>query len=167
MNLFVLHEDPIIAAKYHCDKHVCKMIVETAQMLCTAHHINGTTLDTDLLYRKTHTNHPSAIWCRQSKLNYYWAYDLLYALCKEYTKRYNKVHATEQKLLTLLCVTPTHFESIDFTPPPLCMPEKYWTAQCKNPTKWNTSVQSYRNYYYHDKRSFAKYTNSFVPSFMV
>ena len=36
MNIFVLHQDPDIAAQYHCDKHVNKMIVESAQMLSTA-----------------------------------------------------------------------------------------------------------------------------------
>ena len=37
MNIFYLDEDPLVAARYHCDKHVVKMITETAQMLCTAH----------------------------------------------------------------------------------------------------------------------------------
>lgn len=36
MNIFVLDPNPRIAAKYHCDKHVVKMILETAQMLCTS-----------------------------------------------------------------------------------------------------------------------------------
>ena len=33
MNIFHLHKDPKICAEYHCDKHVVKMILETAQML--------------------------------------------------------------------------------------------------------------------------------------
>ena len=37
MNIFVLDEDPTIAAQMQCDKHVVKMIVESAQMLSTAH----------------------------------------------------------------------------------------------------------------------------------
>ena len=37
MNIFVLDEDPIKAAEYHCNKHVVKMILESAQMLCTVH----------------------------------------------------------------------------------------------------------------------------------
>ena len=37
MNIFVLDRDPEVAARYHCDKHVCKMILEAGQMLCTAH----------------------------------------------------------------------------------------------------------------------------------
>jgi hypothetical protein len=34
MNRFVLDTDPAVAAVYHCDKHVVKMILEEAQMLC-------------------------------------------------------------------------------------------------------------------------------------
>lgn len=37
MNIFALHRDPKIAAAYHCDRHVVKMIVEYAQLLSTAH----------------------------------------------------------------------------------------------------------------------------------
>ena len=39
MNIFVLDKDPHIAAQMHCDKHVPKMIVESAQMLSTAHRL--------------------------------------------------------------------------------------------------------------------------------
>ena len=37
MNIFILNQDPRQAAIEHNDKHVVKMIVESAQMLCTAH----------------------------------------------------------------------------------------------------------------------------------
>jgi len=37
MNLFILSTDPVQAAQAHCDKHVIKMILETCQMLYTAH----------------------------------------------------------------------------------------------------------------------------------
>ena len=37
MNLFILNNDPVIAAQEQCDKHVVKMIVESAQMLSTVH----------------------------------------------------------------------------------------------------------------------------------
>ena len=39
MNIFYLHEDPKVAASYFYDKHKVKMILECAQMLCTAHHV--------------------------------------------------------------------------------------------------------------------------------
>ena len=46
MNIFILDEDPVQAAQLQCDKHVVKMIVESAQMLSTAHRM----LDGCLLY---------------------------------------------------------------------------------------------------------------------
>lgn len=39
MNLFILSTDPVIAAQMQCDKHVPKMIVESGQMLSTAHRV--------------------------------------------------------------------------------------------------------------------------------
>ena len=39
MNIFALSPVPEVAAKWHCDKHVVKMILESAQMLSTAHRI--------------------------------------------------------------------------------------------------------------------------------
>ena len=50
MNIFVLHKNPIEAAKMACDKHVVKMILETAQMLCTVAHAHGF----EAQYRATH-----------------------------------------------------------------------------------------------------------------
>ena len=44
MNLFILDKDPVKAAQLQCDKHVVKMIVESAQMLSTVHRM----LDGDL-----------------------------------------------------------------------------------------------------------------------
>ena len=157
MNLFFLSKNPVAAAQMQCDKHVVKMILETAQMLCTAHHVNGTTLDTDVLYKKTHVNHPSTVWCRTSTANYTWAYDHFVALCDEYTHRYGKVHLTDTKLRELLKTVPT-MSADAYTTPPKCMPDEFKTG---------TVVQSYHQYYYATKRQFAKYTNRSVPAFMV
>ena len=37
MNIFVLDRNPVVAAQMQCDKHIVKMIVESGQMLSTAH----------------------------------------------------------------------------------------------------------------------------------
>ena len=61
MNIFYIDKDPVIAAQMMCDKHVVKMILESAQMLSTAHRV----LDGDVyanligLYKTAHKNHPS------------------------------------------------------------------------------------------------------------
>lgn len=39
MNRFIIENTPIQCAQSHCDKHVPKMVVEEAQMLCTAHRL--------------------------------------------------------------------------------------------------------------------------------
>jgi hypothetical protein len=39
MNIFALDESPMFAAQFHCDKHVVKMVLETAQILSTVHHL--------------------------------------------------------------------------------------------------------------------------------
>jgi len=39
MNIFRLDNDPRVAARMHCDKHVVKMILEYAQLLSTAHRL--------------------------------------------------------------------------------------------------------------------------------
>ena len=36
MNIFFLDKNPYVAAHKQCDKHVVKMVLETAQMLSTA-----------------------------------------------------------------------------------------------------------------------------------
>jgi hypothetical protein len=41
MNIFVLDEDPVISAQMQCDKHIVKMPLETAQMLCSVFHRHG------------------------------------------------------------------------------------------------------------------------------
>ena len=41
MNIFFLDENPKHAAQMQCDKHVVKMVLETAQMLSTAARARG------------------------------------------------------------------------------------------------------------------------------
>ena len=40
MNIFYLNSDPVVAAEKQYNKHVVKMILESAQLLCSAHHID-------------------------------------------------------------------------------------------------------------------------------
>ena len=63
MNIFFVQLCAAAAARDLCDKHIVKMILETAQLLSCAFWCLApqTTLQ---LYRKTHVNHPSAVWTR-------------------------------------------------------------------------------------------------------
>ena len=141
MNIFYLHRDPVIAAKVQYNKHVVKMILESAQMLCTAHHeIMGE--DADVPYKRAHVNHPSTIWCRRSAENYTWLYDHFVALAEEYTKRYNKEHLSYIKCKDKLSILPGGLPYTGFTEPPQCMPDEY---------KDKSSIIAYWNYYIGEK----------------
>ena len=99
MNIFYLDEDPKVAAILQYNKHVVKMILESAQMLCTAHHVYGNEEQKENVpYKQAHLNHPSTIWCRQSIPNYMWLYKHMLALGHEYTHRYGKVHKSEDMI---------------------------------------------------------------------
>lgn len=136
MNIFALDSDPRKAAEYHNDKHVVKMILESAQLLCSAHHMSGS----DAPYKLTHKNHPSSLWCRETKENYLWLYELAENLCAEYTFRTGKVHKTEEKIKLLK--TPPTLPFGQLTKFALAMPEEY---------KSEDPVESYRNYYRNEK----------------
>ena len=79
MNIFYLDEDTEICAQYHCDKHVVKMILEYAQILCTVLHELGQ----EAPYRPTHRNHPCTVWARESLDNWIWLRALCQALNQE------------------------------------------------------------------------------------
>ena len=123
MNIFALHESPEVSAEMACDKHVVKMIFESAQLLCTVHRVlDGTEytdltkngrkikrwrLDNDikenLLYKAGRLKHPSTVWLMQSAYNYNWLYRHMMALNEEFKKRYKGVdHLAITKLGNVL-----------------------------------------------------------------
>ena len=160
MNIFFLDKDPIIAAQLMCDKHVVKMILESAQMLSTAHRV----LDGDDranetgLYKMAHKNHPSTIWVRASSENYRWLWKHMDALMNEYTHRYGKHHATE-RLRNILFYPPLNIDrKTPFTDPPQCMPDT-----CKK----EDIVLAYQNYYILEKSDFARWTKREIPAWFL
>ena len=68
MNIFVLDLDVKKCAEYHVDKHVVKMILESAQLLCGVHHIVSPD-NVNIPYKLSHKNHPCSIWTRKSLSN--------------------------------------------------------------------------------------------------
>jgi len=159
MNIFILNNDPIIAAQEQCDKHVVKMIVESAQMLSTVHRMldgvmerrpskSGSMLQywklndqrENILYKACHFNHPSTVWTRESKANYQWHYKHFIALCDEYTYRYGKVHSTDTKLRIALQQIPTNIPEKHMTPFKLAMGSN---PECM----LEDAVESYRRFY--------------------
>lgn len=168
MNIFYLDSDPIIAAQMQCDKHVVKMIVESAQMLSTAHRLlDGTLIEgkrmvagsvpvrwrkykswthqdsvkEQTLYKAVHMSHPSTLWTMESLANYNWHYQHFVALCDEYKYRYNKIHATASLLTFLLDEIPDNIPDVGPTPVRLAMKSNPECMHADDP------VRSYREFY--------------------
>jgi hypothetical protein len=135
MNIFFLDYDPKLCAKYHNDKHVVKMILETAQLLCGAHHLTKTPYE--IPYKLSHKNHPCSIWVRHDLHNYKWLVELGFELCYQYTLRYGKRHKSQDVIEWCTTHYP-NIPNIKLTTPPLAMPDEY---------KLGDVVISYRNYY--------------------
>ena len=144
MNIFYLDKCPKKAARLQYNKHVVKMILESAQMLCTAHHhyaeLNYPMVEVP--YKKAHYNHPSTIWTRENHYQYQWLYWHMIALGDEYKKRYNKEHLSITKCKECLSFSPYGISLGKFNQPPQCMPDEY---------KDKCSVQAYWNYYIGEK----------------
>ena len=174
MNIFYLSQNPVECAQMHNDKHCVKMILESAQLLSTAHRVldgvetvglsqsgrkkkiwklANDKLDTQL-YSATHNNHPSAIWVRQSKNNYVWLFNLFCSLIVEYRHRYEKVHKCAAMIDTLANI-PVNTPDIEFTEPTPAMPD-----ECKVP---GNSIASYRSYYIMNKGHLASWKKRNIP----
>jgi|TARA_B110000261_G_scaffold162922_1_gene207634 hypothetical protein len=171
MNIFILDNDPAIAAKLQCDKHVVKMIVESAQMLSTAHRM----LDGDqelrpsksgkrmvkywvlpdsreeIIYKAVHMGHPCTVWTMKNDNNYNWHYNHFVALCREYTYRYGKVHATEKLLKEPLSKPPKNIKSgYKYLMSPFALAMQH-EPQCINESD---AVKSYQDYYNTKQKNF-------------
>lgn len=155
MNIFVLDHDPVLAAQYHADTHVVKMVLESAQLLSTVHHLCGTWCPH--MYRATHQRHPCTLWLMESQGNYTWCWHLLNSLCAEYTHRYQRVHAT-QALVPILANMPATLPDAGLTAFTQAMPEGYRVP--------GDAVCAYRGYYRGGKAPLLKYTNRSIPHWL-
>lgn len=160
MNIFFLSLNPKEAAMLHCDKHVVKMIIESAQLLYSAHWMIGSTLPANA-YKLAHKNHPCSIWVRQSLTNYMWLCSLAWWLCKEYQFRYgeHKIHKTEQHVLWLM-QNPPNLPFVEFTTPAQAMPDQF---------KQENVIEAYKTFYIESKlkeRGIVNYTKRDWPIFL-
>jgi hypothetical protein len=183
MNLFILFDDPAEAAQAHCDKHVVKMILETCQMLYTAHwtteypaivvKAQRGLLSPDAFvtaptrkgvtargYNAAHINHPCTKWVRESLQNYLFACELGIAIAEEYTYRWGKVHSCEAHVRWLKA-NPPPLPSLGLTPFAVAMDEKYRNS--------DDPIECYRNYYLTAKkdRGLLVYTRRSPPEFVL
>ena len=152
MNIFILDKEVEKCAEYHCDKHVIKMILESAQMLSAVVRLNGH----DIGYKLTHKNHPCTIWARESLSNYNWLVRLTRLLNYEYRYRYDK--DINHKSYDLVKTLPTpKIPDIGLTAFAQAMPDQY---------KNENVVKAYRDYYINEKSSFLTWTKRKKPKWI-
>jgi|TARA_R110000803_G_scaffold25371_4_gene60638 hypothetical protein len=150
MNIFKLDEPIRSCAQMHCDKHVSKMILESAQMLCTALWVNGQSAP----YKAVHAKHPCTLWAAESLDNWLWLKELAIYLNEEFCWRYdrNQNHKSADVVMSLPDLS---VESKGLQQQPQCMPEEYKI--------YNDPITAYRSYYIGEKSGFAQWTKREVP----
>jgi hypothetical protein len=146
MNIFVVDKCPTTAAIMLCDKHIVKMILESAQMLCTAYGEGAP-------YKPAFKNHPCTKWVRQSQQNYNWLCQHAQAMCAEYERRYKRTHKSQAVIS--LCSKLATLPDIGLTPFAQAMPDQYKDAN---------AVVAYRNYYKGEKSKIAVWKHCSPPS---
>lgn len=169
MNIFFLDQDIKKCAEYHVDKHVVKMRLELAQLACTTHHLSGTNPNI-IPYKKTHDNHPSNIWTRESLANYNYVVELGLALCDEQEYRFQ---TPDQKAIPvfkwLLCNQP-NIPNLGLTKPRLAIT---WdnltinkTLQLEHESDFDWAIKNYRRYYADGKQHLFNWKNRPKPDWL-
>jgi hypothetical protein len=182
MNLFYLDEDHDLNAQFHVDKHVSKMVLEVAEMICMAHWVSESVgyvpralskeeyaevleyrapykadapEDRPIPYigQNSHLNHPSTIWVRSSSENYDWAINYMAALETERRIRNPRGVAVHKSYALTIGLGPVNIKNVGFTKFALAMK----AMQAKYPQYYNEDdpISSYRYFYMLDKATFA------------
>ena len=167
MNIFAVDNNPVVAARSLCDRHVNKMSIETAQLLSSAlllHECPESKLPLTKAgkpYKGGHLNHPATLWCGETQNNYRWLCLHGLALTTEFKKRYNKTHAC-RKPIQQMCGLLSHIPKGELTPfPRIISKESY--PELHDEKQWGSVVLAYRTYYMLDKQGFAKWTGNRKP----
>jgi hypothetical protein len=164
MNLFILDEDVVLSAQYHCDKHIVKMPTETAQMISFVYHDkefwNEEIPDFIMQFSKTHYKHPCSIWIRESLSNFIYACKLGIELYKEYQYRYNKPdkHKRAIDIFNFAIANPPKIKDKGLT--------KYAMAMDIQYIKFDSPIENYRCYYKEGKKHLLNWKNRKTPYFI-
>ena len=144
MNIFVLDENPVDAAKAMDCVRLPKMCVESAQMMASALRRHGATDDQMPLtkkgtpYKGGYHHHPCTVWVGDSRANFEWLAAHAVALCWEYWFRFSKKHACAGPIKNMVFLGKLIPEG-ELTPFAQAMPDEY---------KDDDVVKAYRAYYH-------------------
>ena len=162
MNVFPLHLDKKISASWNVDNHLHKIILESMQMLSHFNYVNN--LPAPYKFNSAQYNHPLSKWIRESRENWFWIVDNMYALQDEWRFRYG--HSSSKKHLSI-----EKFESMEWplkylpdsnlTPLPKSMP-----VYCQKEEFSPIPINSYQEYYRKEKTHLFKWTKREMPEFI-
>lgn len=174
MNVFCLDNDPVKAAQLMCDKHLPKMIVESAQMLANCFSLDKLEQSAPRSQKgnarkHSYYNHPCSKWVRASKANYDWLVTHALTLCRERTYRNPdcRKHFTEEFIWWCSDHTPDNMDYRNNNPTPFAIaisPDTNCRKVVDNFENLDT-IKKYQMYYKYDK-PFAKWTRREIPEFM-
>lgn len=171
MNIFFIDEDPRLAAASLCDKHLSKMQLETAQMICgtaglyaDAQSVTDSTWPKQTLYKQTHMRHPSAVWARATSSNMRWLLQHLDGMRIEWALRGHLPHKSNQvgAVWGEWLLDNSLLPDDALTNVPLCCPEQHWHGTVKL-VPVGQAVPVYRRYYLADKAYMAKWPEHRTP----
>jgi len=149
MNRFLINYTPEMCARDMCDKHVVKMPLEEAQMLCTTVRLHAPEYAEEAgLYRAVHQKHPCTIWAGMTSSNFRYSLEMFRQMCREYTHRYGKVHAS-WRLYDALKDAEKYVPDGYITSHPECFSEH---TNLKSGVNW--PIQSYRKFYVTKQKRF-------------
>lgn len=158
MNIFILDENPKIAAQYNCNAHTVSQVKEISQML--VHCFSDEQLKyapltkSGTVRKKTHANHPCSKFIRQNKENLFWALNHGYYLDEERLFRSGYTKNPHWDIQFLKWVEKNINDSLvpdgTLTEFVIAIAED---KNCRKLPNFNqlSTVDKYRQYYIHDK----------------
>lgn len=175
MNIFALSTNPVYSAQMMCDKHVPKMIVESAQMMASAlrrheelllsEHVDyadidelftikGVTTKKGTPYKGGYAHHPCTVWAGDSWGNFMWLAEHAAALLYEFTARFGEGHVrhacwmpiNNMRQIGRIIQSQKQEAKTTFV---MAMPDEY--------KQEGKEVLAYRDYYFGEKKAFAKW----------
>lgn len=155
MNLFILDQDPYIAATYYQDLHVNKIIIEGAQMLAAAYPLDRLAQDDVPKTQKgrprrhAYQKHPMTIWVTENLSNFQWTIDHITALCNEYEYRFDRPRHFTRDFIDWCDTNLPDLPNLPQTLQPQCFTKSFPECLVEG-----DPVAGYQNYYNTAKTSF-------------
>lgn len=163
MNIFVVDNDPVRAARDLCDQHVSKMHTESVQLLVSL--ANNLGIEHSIrkksggFHKGGYPHHPCCKWLQEDIDNVRWLLNHSFELCEEHRHRFGRMPFSTIQLVAIcgqiLPVLERTLPRNGMTTRPQCMPD-----DCRS----EDVVEAYRTYYIEHKSSMARWRHCDPPS---